>query len=118
MDESVVVVAAPTEGPIPDDARVASQTVLSTPSLRIVEIALGSGAELTEHSAPAPILVQVLEGEVAFKVAGGTHLLRAPGFVHLPHAGERHRVSARLPARIQITMLLGAARHSEADRPS
>lgn len=113
-----LVVATPTDGPIPDDSRVASQTVLSTAALRVVEIAFGPGAELTEHSAPAPIIVQVLDGAVDFEVGGSVYAIQAPGFVHLPDAGERHRVSATRPARIQITMLLGAARDAHAERTS
>ena len=42
-----LVVATPTDGPIPDDSRVASQTVLSTAALRVVEIAFGPGAATT-----------------------------------------------------------------------
>lgn len=118
MEERALIVATPTEGPIPDDSRIASRTVLSTAALRVVEIAFGPGAELTEHSAPAPIIVQVLEGAVDFEVAGSVHAVRAPGFVHLPHAGERHRVSASHAARIQITMLLGAVDSAHAERSS
>lgn len=106
MTKQPVVVEAPTSGPIPDDGRVASQTVLHTTEVRVVEIAFGSGGQLTEHSAPVPIIVQALEGVVDFEVSGTTHRLSAPGFVYLPTPGERHRVVAERPARIQITMLL------------
>lgn len=100
------IVRHPLGADVPLPGRVSSETPLRTPQVRVVEIALGAGAELTEHSAPAPIIVQVLEGAVEFHVGGATHLLEAPGFVHLPDAGERHRVLASDPARIQITMLL------------
>lgn len=107
MTKQPVVVQEPTAGPFPDDGRVASQTVLTTTDVRVVEIAFGSGGELTEHSAPVPIIVQAMEGVVDFEVSGMTHRLDAPGFVYLPTPGERHRVVAERPARIQITMLLG-----------
>jgi len=109
MPNQPVVVQEPTSGPTPDAGRVSSQTVLHTPEVRVVEIAFGSGGELTEHSAPVPILVQAMEGTVAFELSGTTYRLDAPGFVYLPTAGERHRVVADGPARVQITMLLGQA---------
>lgn len=108
------VVRQPLSTAVPPPGRVTSETPLHTPRLRVVEIALGEGAELTEHSAPAPIIVQVLEGSVEFHVGGATHLLEAPGFVHLPVPGERHRVSASDPARIQITMLLDSVPRNDA----
>ena len=109
MQKQPVVVQEPTGGPAPEDGRVSSQTVLHTPEVRVVEIAFGSGAELTDHSAPVPIIVQAMEGTIAFELLGKTYRLDAPGFVYLPTAGERHRVIADRPARIQITMLLGQA---------
>lgn len=117
MDARALVVQAPTDGPIPDGSRVTTATVLSTTQVRVVEIAFGPGAELSEHSAPAPIIVQVLEGSIDFEVAGAVHTIEAPGFVHLPNAGERHRVTAALPARIQITMILTGAQSSHPRRP-
>jgi quercetin dioxygenase-like cupin family protein len=116
MDERAQVVQAPTHGPIPDAPRIAAATVLSTPDVRVVEIAFGAGAELSEHSAPAPIIVQVLDGSVDFEVAGAVHTIEAPGFIHLPNAGERHRVTAAWPARIQITMLLTGVQSSHPRR--
>ena len=67
MDQPALVVAAPTAGParsVPCGDGDRAQHLRPA----VVEIALGAGAELTEHSAPAPIIVQVLEGAVDFEV--------------------------------------------------
>ncbi|MGK2853710.1 MAG: cupin domain-containing protein [Microbacteriaceae bacterium] len=106
--DRIVVVDRPTVVSQPDDGAVIPLTVINTPSVRVTEIAFGAGAELAEHSAPAPILVQVIEGAVDFEVGGVTHPLASPGLIHLAAAGERHRVFAARPARIQVTMLLSA----------
>lgn len=113
VEQRVTVVMEPLARPAPDEGRVVSETVLRTPTVRVVEIALGPAGELREHSAPVPIIVQALEGIVDVDIADTTYRLEAPAFIYIPTPGERHRVAAlEHPARIQITMLFNdASRH-------
>jgi quercetin dioxygenase-like cupin family protein len=47
-----------------------SETLLKTPSLRVVLITMRAGTELAEHSAPGPITVQPLQGRFTLNVEG------------------------------------------------
>ncbi|MFD2838974.1 AraC family ligand binding domain-containing protein [Populibacterium corticicola] len=84
--------------------RIVPHTLFDSPSARVVHIALDEGQVLTEHMAPFPIIVQVVEGSVVFVVNGQENLLEAGGLIHL-EARLLHEVRAVGSARIQITLL-------------
>ncbi len=84
--------------------RIVSHTLFDSPSARVVHIALDEGQVLTEHMAPFPIIVQVVEGSVVFAVNGQENLLEMGGLIHL-EARLLHEVRAVGRARIQITLL-------------
>ena len=70
-----------------------SETLLKTPSLRVVLITMRAGTELHEHAAPGPITVQPLQGRFALVVEGEEQEI-APGMVVALAERTRHAVRA------------------------
>ncbi|WP_017611992.1 AraC family ligand binding domain-containing protein [Nocardiopsis salina] len=90
------------------EGRVAPERLYSGRDVRIMHLVLDS--EMTEHRAPSPIVVQVMEGHVRFDIEGQGHELGAGGMVHVA-AGIPHAVTPLGgPARILIHLLHPAHR--------
>jgi len=70
-----------------------SETLIKTPSLRVVLVTMRAGTELHEHVAPGPITVQPLRGRFAMIVAGDEHEIAAGALATLP-GDVRHAVRA------------------------
>jgi quercetin dioxygenase-like cupin family protein len=70
-----------------------AETLLKTPHLRVVLVTMRAGAELNEHSAPGPIVVQPLRGRFTFTTNGDAWEL-APGALFSVAGGVRHTVRA------------------------
>lgn len=69
--------AAPAHG-------IASQALLTAPGLRATLFRFAAGQELSEHTSPARVLVQVMAGSCEFSVEGKVHVLRPGEMMHLP----------------------------------
>ncbi len=80
-----------------------SRTVVSNDAVRVVVFAMDRGQELTDHSAPRPVVVQVIDGDLAFTVAGERHELTAGDVVYLA-PNDRHAVLALTPCRFVLVM--------------
>lgn len=89
------------------DGRVAPQPILKADGVRVMHLAFAPGAELTEHKAPVPIIVQSLAGELSFEVAGENFTLATGGMAHIA-AGVPHAVTAAAEARLLIFLINGA----------
>ena len=81
-----------------------SRTVVTNDAARVVAFAMDEGQELTDHSAARPVVVQVLEGRLAFTVAGEQHELHAGDVVYVA-PGERHAVVALTPCRFVLVLV-------------
>lgn len=77
---------------------------LAADGARVVVFGFDAGAELTEHTAPGPILVQALEGHLEFTAEGVTKDLRPGMLVHLD-ARTPHSVRAVEPSRMMLTII-------------
>ncbi|MCA9880290.1 MAG: cupin domain-containing protein [Thermomicrobiales bacterium] len=81
---------------VPDDASGRrAETLIKAPDLRVVLVTMRAGAELAEHSAPATITVQPLQGRFVFRTdaaeqeIGPGHLVSVAGKVrHAVHCLE------------------------------
>lgn len=93
--------------PISQDATT-SRTVVNTDALRLVLFAMDAGQELTEHASSRAVVVQQLEGTLAFTVAGRTETLQAGDVVYLA-PGDRHALVAQTPCRFSLLMVAPAA---------
>ena len=81
-----------------------SQVGLSADGVRVVVFAFDTGAELTEHTAPGPIVVQALEGHLTFTAEGVTKHLQPGGILHLD-ARIPHAVRALEPSKMMLMLL-------------
>jgi quercetin dioxygenase-like cupin family protein len=63
---------------------IVSQALLTAPGLRVTLFNFAAGQELSEHTSPARVLVQVMAGECEFFVDGEPRLIRPGELLHLP----------------------------------
>ncbi len=71
----------------------AALTLVKTPGVTIVLVALHAGAVLKEHHAEGPITLAVVEGAIRFKACGEERVLRRGGLLALADAIQ-HEVEA------------------------
>ena len=84
--------------------KYSAKRIFSGERAQITEIAFDAGVLLADHMARSPIIVQVVSGEVEFKVDGQTHLMTIGGSIFV-EANVMHAVYAAKPARITVTFL-------------
>ena len=106
VTESAVKRGLQADLPISSDATT-SRTVVSNEAARVVAFAMDAGQELTDHSAPRPAVVQVVEGRVTFTVGGESHDLDVGDVVYLA-PNERHAVVALTPCRFVLVLVTAA----------
>ena len=73
--------------------------------VEVIRLVVPAGKEIPEHRAKGEIVVQCLEGRVAFTASGKTQTLEAGTLLHLP-AGEPHSVKGVEDASLLLTILL------------
>ncbi|MCC2669894.1 MAG: hypothetical protein K0Q72_2365 [Armatimonadetes bacterium] len=86
--------------------------LLKMPGLRVLLQALRTGEGLSEHQAPGPITLQVVDGELRFQ-AGEEILYLGPGEVLTLPAAVPHAVEAVRDAAFLLT--IGAAQRTTAE---
>ena len=74
-----------------DETGRRAETLVKTPTLRVVLVTMNAGAELNEHTAPSTITVQPLQGRFLFSTADAEQEL-APGTLISVEGGVRHAV--------------------------
>ncbi len=87
-------------------ATTKTRTLLKTKSVEVVRIVMPAGKEIAEHEAPGEIIVQCLEGKIAFTASGKTQELEAGQLLYL-NAEEPHSVKCLTDASFLLTILLG-----------
>ena len=75
-------------------ASATTRTLVKTASFDVLRIVVPAGKEIPTHRAKGEIVVQCLEGKIAFTACGKTHDLEAGHLLYLP-AGEPHSYSLR-----------------------
>lgn len=83
---------------------VANKVVIKNHCGMSLLLALDAGAEIPPHSAPADVLVLVLEGHVDFTVGGQTNELKA-GSYQLMIPNQIHSLKAQTPTKILVTKI-------------
>jgi quercetin dioxygenase-like cupin family protein len=84
-----------------------SVTVHSGPDVKVVVFGFAAGEELSEHSASAPAIVEVLSGRLVLTLAGVEHDAPAGAWAHM-EAGLRHAVRAVEPSVMLLTLVRAA----------
>jgi quercetin dioxygenase-like cupin family protein len=73
------------KNPPPDVADgIVSQALLAAPGLRVTLFRFAAGQELSEHTSPTRVLLQVLAGSGDFTLGPQTRRLAAGDLLHLP----------------------------------
>jgi quercetin dioxygenase-like cupin family protein len=86
-------------------ASAQTTTLIRTTSLEVIRLIVPSGKHIEEHKAKGDIVVQCLEGEVAFTVAGKTQNLGSGELLFLC-TGEPHSLKGIEDSSILLTILL------------
>jgi quercetin dioxygenase-like cupin family protein len=82
-----------------------TKTLVRAEHVEIIRLVVPAGKEIEEHKAKGEIVVQCLEGRVAFTAFGKTHDLEAGKLLYLA-AGEPHAVKGIENASLLLTILL------------
>lgn len=85
-----------------------SETLLKTPTLRVVLVTMRAGTDLHEHTAPGVITMQGLQGRLAVTVEGEEQELAAGDLIAL-EADTRHAVRAIEDGAFLLTIAWAAA---------
>jgi quercetin dioxygenase-like cupin family protein len=88
-----------------EDGRVRPVAVLKSTGANVVVFAFTAGAELREHTAQYPVLLQSLEGTLDVQISGQGFQITPGDLLHIePHVA--HSVTAEDNARLQLTVLM------------
>jgi quercetin dioxygenase-like cupin family protein len=88
-------------------ASAQTATLVRAERVEVIRLVVPAGKDIPEHRAKGEIVVQCLEGRVAFTALGGTQTLGAGKLLYLP-AGEPHAVKGIEDASVLLTILLPA----------
>ena len=86
-------------------ATAVTKTLVKTKSTEVVRLVVPAGKQIPSHKAKGEIVVQCLEGKIAFTAFGTTHDLEAGQLLYLP-AGELHSVRGVEDGSLLLTLLL------------
>lgn len=79
------------------------RTLARSGRLRVTLVALNAGVEVGTHHADSPMTIQVLEGRLGFRTAGGDHELGA-GEVLFFGPGDAHDIRALEESALLLTI--------------
>ena len=80
-------------------------TLLRAEQVEVRRLVVPAGKEIAEHKAKGDLVVQCLEGKVAFTALGKTQTLEAGKLLYLP-TGEPYTVKGVEDASLLLTILL------------
>ena len=86
-------------------ATTKTTTLIKTGSVELVRIVMTADKEISEHEAPGEIIVQCIEGKIAFTARGKTQELEAGQLLYL-NAEVPHSVKCLKDASFLLTILL------------
>jgi quercetin dioxygenase-like cupin family protein len=86
-------------------ASAQTQTLVRTGQVEVIRLVVPAGKEIEEHKAKGEIVVQCLEGRVAFTAFGKAQDLETGRLLYLP-TGEPHSVKGIENASLLLTILL------------
>jgi nucleotide-binding universal stress UspA family protein/quercetin dioxygenase-like cupin family protein len=86
-------------------ANARTRTLARTDEFEILRLIVPAGRQIPEHKAKGALIVQCLEGRVAFTALGKTQNLESGDLLYLP-AGETHSIKGLEDASLLLTVLL------------
>jgi quercetin dioxygenase-like cupin family protein len=81
-----------------------TRTLVSTPAAEVVRLIVRVGQDIPQHTSKGEIIVQCLEGQVAFTALGKTQVLEAGKLLDLP-SGEPRAFKGIEDASLLLTIL-------------
>lgn len=90
--------------PVSQD-RFQIKRVFQGEGLRVIRLTFAAGQVMREHSTNSPLLVQVLEGEVKFRISGEEYTMPAGAMLHVKPS-VLHEVEAVTDAHVLLTLSL------------
>lgn len=84
--------------------RVQFKNIFTNGNGGVALVAFKSGQQLDTHTAPAELMVTVIEGEIVFTVAGKPNTLRAGDFM-LVGEGVAHSVVANADSKMMLAKI-------------
>ena len=86
-------------------AAATTRTLVKTDALDVIRMVVPAGKEIQTHRAKGELVVQCLEGKIAFTACGKTHDLEAGHLLFLP-TGEPHSLRGIEDGSLLLTVLL------------
>lgn len=86
-------------------ASTATRTLVKTKDIEIIRLIVSAGKEISTHKAKGEIIVQCLEGKIAFTACGKTHDLETGQLLYLP-IGEPHSLRGIEDGSLLLTIIL------------
>jgi quercetin dioxygenase-like cupin family protein len=86
-------------------ASTQTRTLVRAEHVEVIRLVVPAGKQIEEHRAKGEIVVQCLEGKVAFTASGKTQNLEAGKLLYLT-TGESHSVKGIENASLLLTVLL------------
>jgi len=86
-------------------ATTGTRTLVKSETLTVVRMVIPAGKEISTHTAKGELVVQCLEGKIAFTAFGKTHDLEAGQLLYLP-TGEPHSLRGIEDGSLLLTVLL------------
>jgi len=86
-------------------ATTVTRTLVKTDSIDVIRMIVPAGKEIPTHKAKGELVVQCLEGKIAFTACGKTHELQAGQLLFLP-TGEPHSLRGIEDGSLLLTVLL------------
>ncbi|KDA06115.1 cupin [Microbacterium sp. CH12i] len=86
------------------EGRVTPDKLLDGPGFKLRHLAFDAGVVMKEHSAPVPLLIQVVAGRVLLRIEDAEHIL-LPGAVFYIAPKVLHEVEASDPSRLLLTLI-------------
>lgn len=92
--------------PVAATDRPQMKRIFQGPGTTIVRLTLAAGQVMREHLTSAPLTVQVIDGEIHFRVAGDDVHMPAGAIIHVA-AGVKHELEAVTES--HMTLILATA---------
>jgi quercetin dioxygenase-like cupin family protein len=86
-------------------AKTATRTLVKTKHIEVIRMVVPAGKEIPTHKAKGEIIVQCLEGKLAFTACGKTRDLEAGHLLYL-RTGESHSLRGIEDGSLLLTILL------------
>lgn len=86
-------------------ATTTTRTLVKASAIDVIRMVILAGKEIPTHKAKGELVVQCLEGKIAFTACGTTHDLEAGQLLYLP-TGEPHSLRGVEDSSLLLTIVL------------